>query len=138
MAASDFGWCSLLRRLLQGQDQPQTGIYIFQQLTSKAASLLGQEVAIYRDHLRDIGDRILWQARRFGRHQHIAGCVHEAKVGGHHDRDHGLQPASVEGICLDNQDRSAESGLGTVGFAKVGPPEIAALNYHAFLPSERA
>ena len=84
------------------------------------------------------GDRILWQSRRLGWHQHIAGRVQQAKVGGQHNSDHGLQPTSVEGIGLDNQDRPAESRFRAVGFTKIGPPEIAALNYHEFLLMERA
>jgi hypothetical protein len=60
------------------------------------------------------------------------------KVGRQHNSDHRLQPASIEGLGLDNQDRSAKSWFGALRFPKVGPPEIAALNYHGFFLRERA
>ena len=115
---------------LQRENQPQAAFELFQQRPSNAADLLREELAIDGDHLGDVGDRVLGEPRRPGRHQDVPRRLDQADVRRQRDGDHGLQPAAVERIGLDNKDGAAKSRLRSGRLPELGPPDIAALDYH--------
>ena len=98
---------------------------------------LSEEVPVKGDHLRDIGDRVLRQARQLGGNEDVPRSVQQAKVGGEDDGHHRPDSAAVEGVVLHDEERASETGFGPARLIEVGPPDLAALDHHASDSSER-
>jgi hypothetical protein len=126
---------SLLR--LQAQDETQTVFNVSERLPPDLASRFGEEVPVEGNHLRDVDDRVLRQARGFSRKEDIAGGLQEAQVGGENDSDDGSEPASVEGVVLHYQKWAPKARFGPAGLVEIGPPHLSALDYHVSGSSER-
>ena len=98
----------------------------------ESSGVLGQELAIQGEKLRDVDHRIARQPRRPGRQEQISRSVGQVEVrreGGDNDR---VQVAAVKPIGLNDKDGPAKAWIRTAGLGKVSPPDPAAFNLHGY------
>ena len=122
---------------LEIKDEAKPVFNVLQQLASKPANRLSEEVAIDGNDLRNVGDRVLREARRFGGNKHVAGGLDEPEVRGEHDSDDGLKPAPIERVILYDQERPPEARFGPGGLTELRPPHLATFDYQALRSIER-
>jgi hypothetical protein len=91
-----------------------------------------QETSVEGQELGDIHHRVAGEASRARRQQDIPWSVGEFHVAGDRGYDRGLNPAEIEGICLDHKYWSPVSRLGAARLGKICPPSLPALNFAHF------
>jgi len=117
-------------RWSQVQRQPQSLFDATQVFPRDRSDLLGKGLFPDGEDLGHVRDRIFREARPDCLQEYISWGAGECKVGsdGHHD--HGPDPAFVECIGLDDQDRAPVTGRATRGRREVRPPDLAAGRIH--------
>lgn len=123
---------------LDPEDQLQASIDSRQDVERHLTRSLQEVVAVQRDDLRDVGNRVLRQSRTACRDEDVAGRFQERDVGRDHHAQHGTDTAAVEGFGLDDEDRSPEARTGPDGLTKVSPPDLTSLDYHSIAATLRA
>jgi len=83
----------------------------------------------------DVDDRVLGEAGNGRRQENVAGHSGQSRIRRDDGRDGSVQPAGVERVGLDDQDRASLSGLTTARFAEIGPADAAALGHHSSWPA---
>ena len=82
------------------------------------------EIGLFKgDDLRDVDDRVSRQAAVSAAQEEVTRGRCQIEVRGDHGGDHGLDAARVEGVGLDDQNRPAAAGAGTLRCAQTGPPD---------------
>ena len=122
---------------LQTKNESETVLDIFEELASYPAGEFYQTIAVDGDELRYIGHRVFGQACSLGRKQDVTWGIYEPSIGAQHDGNDRVDATPVEGVALHNQDGPVVPGLGAVGFAEIGPPDLTAVDYHVLRASER-
>lgn len=122
----------------QAQDKPETLINLALEFRVNFSGGFRKIVTVQCDDLGDIGHGILREPGMPGGHQHIPRRVEEPEVGRENDGQDGLDPAAVERVSLNDQDRPAKPRFRPARFGEFGPPDGAPLNYHASAPRDRA
>jgi hypothetical protein len=89
---------------LQGKNEPETRLDIFEQLATDPTGGLDQEIPIDRDDLGNVRHGVSWKPGAPGREEYVARSIEDASVGAQNDGDHSLETAPVERIVLDDQD----------------------------------
>lgn len=118
------------RLRLETKNKPKAVLDILQKLASDSTGGFDQKVTIDGNDLRYIGHRVLRQAGRPGWQQHVAWSVNQTCVRAQHDANDGVNATPIERVALHDKDRPLVSWLGAVGLSKIGPPDLAALDYH--------
>lgn len=118
------------RLRLQAKNKPKAVLNILQELTSHSTREFDQKVTIDGNDLGHIRHRVLGQACRFGRQEHVAGSVDQTCVRAQHNSNHRVNATAVERVALHHQHGPVVAGLGAVGISQIGPPDLAALHYH--------
>jgi len=113
---------------LELQDRSQAFIDEALQTRRQRPGTLGQEAAVKGQELGDIHDRVAGEAHRTGRQQDIPWGVGEFNVAGDHSYDCRLNPAAIERVRLNHEDRPPESRLGAARLGKIRPPDLPSLN----------
>jgi len=88
------------------------------------AGPLGQEVAVDRDDLRDVGNGVFGESGRTGSQGHVAGRNRKPQVARQGDRDDRRDAAPIEGVPLHDQDGPPKAGTRPGGLRKVGPEDV--------------
>ena len=79
-------------------------------VAAQPASAFMQKFTVKSDQLRDAGHGVPWQSSGFCRNKDIARRVEDAQVGGEDHDDHSLNPAPIERVALDDDDRPIVAG----------------------------
>ena len=100
---------NILDDVVELQNSAQPTIHGALQARRQRAGVLGQETSVEGQELGDIDDRVAGEARRSRRQQDIAWDIGKHQVARDHGHDDSLNVAAVEGVCLDDKDRSPVS-----------------------------
>nr|VFJ63737.1 MAG: hypothetical protein BECKDK2373B_GA0170837_112816 [Candidatus Kentron sp. DK]VFJ66370.1 MAG: hypothetical protein BECKDK2373C_GA0170839_114611 [Candidatus Kentron sp. DK] len=92
---------------------------------------LGQIGAINRGDQGDVGNGILGKTGNFGFEQNVAGGIRPFQVARERDTDNRGNPATIQRITLNYNDRAPEARPRTSWFTEVGPPEFTLGDYHS-------
>jgi hypothetical protein len=92
---------------------------------------LGKIRLIESYDLRHVDDGILRQTGAGGRKQNITRSIQQAGVRGEHNANDRPKLAAVERISLDYENRTPKAWLASATLLEVGPPNLAAVNYHS-------
>lgn len=92
----------------QIKNHAQACVHLVDQVGRKNTDLLKQETAVDRGDLGDVDDGSGSEAASSGSHQDIAGRTRQQLVGRQSRNDDRLDPATIEGVGLDDQHRPSE------------------------------
>ncbi len=106
------------------EDQVQLSFGEFPGFTAKQSTIEG-------NNLRNISNRVPWKPSRARRKQDITWGLRPSKVAGQWDADDCPYAASVQGISLNYDDWSSESGAGTCRIWQIRPVHMALGDYHS-------
>ena len=91
----------------------------------------GEQGAIESHDLRNVSNGILWKPRGSRGKQDITRSLRPSKIAGQRNAHNGSDPASVESLPLDYDDRSSKPGTGTRWSRQVRPVNVALGDYHS-------
>ena len=103
----------------------------FELVLGELPDLTGEQAAIESHDLRNVSHGILWQPRGSGGKQDIPRCLRPSKVAGQRNAHDGSDPASVESLPLDNDDRSSKARPRARWSRQVRPLSVALGDYHS-------
>ena len=121
----------------QPEHQFQSTLDILQKRPAHASHRFAQEIAVDGEYLRHVGDRVSRQSAGFGWNQDIARGLNETHVRRQHNDDRGAQAAAVEGVALNDQNRTTIARSRTARRFELGPPDLSTLDYHVSRPRDR-
>src|SRR5437588_8225288 len=84
-----------------------------------------------------VSNRILRQTRRARWQQNISRSIGPLHIACERNADNGRDPAPVQGISLDDNDRSPKAWSGSRRLRQIGPPNICLANHHSTFSSTR-
>ena len=115
----------------QPQNQPHPRLDPAHEFPLDLSGAIRQVHLIHCHKLRDVRYGIPGQAGAGSWQEHVAGGVEVSRVRRQRNADHRPESASVEGVGLDDKNRSAKPGLGSLWLPEVGPPHFAPRDYHS-------
>ena len=95
---------------LSAKDDVEAGKQQLHLRPRDSAHALFEQCPFEGDDLRDIRDRVFRQPCHPCRQEHVAGRSRPSKIARERDAHHRGYPASIQGITLDDNDRSTKSG----------------------------
>ncbi len=90
-----------------------------------------EQGAVESYDLRDVGNGVLGKSGSLRRKKDVARSVRPSKVAGERDTNHGPDPAPVQGVSLNHQDRPAKPRSGACRLRQVCPVHVALGDYHS-------
>ena len=90
-----------------------------------------EQPSVQSNDLRHVGDRVLGETRRSRGEQHVAGCFGPAQIAGQGHADDGSQPAPVQGVALDDNNRPAKPRTGSRGLGQLNPANVTLGDHHS-------
>lgn len=97
-----------------------------------------QKVAVDGDHLRYVSDRVLREPCCFRGDQHVTWGINQSNVRSQGDRHDSADAAAIKGLGLHDQNGASKAWLGSGRFSEIGPPHLAAFDYHDSSRTDRA
>ncbi len=90
-----------------------------------------EQSAVESYDLRDVGNGILGKAASLRRKENVAGSVRPSKIAGERNTNHSPDPAPIQGVSLNHQDRPAKSRSGACRLRQIGPVHVTLGDYHS-------
>jgi hypothetical protein len=103
----------------------------------KFPNFAGEQSTVESDELRDVSNRVFGKSGRLRSKKDIARSVDPSQIAGQGNTNHGPDPAPVQGVSLDYEDRPAKSGARTRGLRQICPVDVALRDYHSMRLSVR-
>lgn len=115
---------------LQAKRQPEPVVYVPLLGEGDSTGLMGEERTVQGDDLRDVNHGFSREPALTLGEMDVARCVGKTKVRCDDCSDDRADVALIEGIRLDDENRTTIARLRSRGRGKGGPPNLASLDYH--------
>ena len=96
-----------------------------------------EQRAIEGDDLGHVRDRVSRQTRHSGRQQYVARRIRPPQIACERYADHRGQPASIQGVSLNDDHRPAKPGPRAGGWRQLGPADVTLGDHHSTRSSTR-
>ncbi len=100
------------------------------------ARTLGKGCAVYGDDLRHVRNGVSREPGRTRKQQDVTWCIRQREISGDTYANHSSEPASVERVSLDHDERPTISGLRPARLGKICPPRPLR-DHHSLWPRAR-
>ena len=92
-----------------------------------------ENLSVERNDLRNVGNGGLREAGIARREENVSGCLGPLDLRSEGHTDHGRKRAPVQGVALNDENRSAKARSRANGLAEVRPPNFPLSNHHSEL-----